>query len=112
MDANHMLLIAIVGAVQGIIIAVIGVFHTRESKRRKRLDERVDKRAKMRAEESRLSMHLASANVSLGIATALAVKEGRANGKMDSALDHAEMAQREYYAFLNKLAAQQISDDV
>jgi hypothetical protein len=102
-------LIAIIGFLQAAVVAIVGgLFHV-DSKKRKRRDEHLDARAKIRAEESYLSMRLMSANTSLTIATAIAVKENKVNGKMESALAEAEKAQRDYYDFINRTASSQMT---
>jgi hypothetical protein len=104
-------LIAVVGGIQAVIVAVVGgLFHI-ESRRHKKRDENAEARAKIRAEESRLSMKLMSANASLTIATAIAVREGKTNGKMTAALSEAEKARDEYYGFINRVAADQMTGE-
>jgi hypothetical protein len=104
-------LISVIGAIQVIVGAIITGMFRRDAKRRKAHDENMENRAKLRAEESRLSMQLMSANAGLSIATGLAVKEGRTNGKMTAALASAEQAQRDYYAFINRVASAQMTAD-
>ncbi len=70
-----------------------------------------DAQAHIRAKVNALSMGLMSANTSLTIATAIAVKEGHVNGKMDAALKSAYKAQRVYYNFINAVAAGIIVDE-
>jgi hypothetical protein len=103
------LVITVIGSIQTLAVAVIGGLFARDSKKRKLQLDDVATRALLRAEESRLSMKLLSADVSLTMATARAVKEGRANGKMDAALALAEVAEAEYYAFVNAVAAKQLT---
>ncbi|MCL2391976.1 MAG: hypothetical protein FWC66_05130 [Oscillospiraceae bacterium] len=88
------------GILQAVLIAMI----SRESKKRKVDNE-------LRAKESALSMSLQSANMSLSVATAYALKEGRVNGKMDAALKRAEPTQEAYYRHINRVAANQIVTD-
>ena len=54
-------------------------------------------------------MRLMSANTSLAVATGLALKEGRVNGKMDIALAEAGQAQADYFKFINEIAAGQMT---
>jgi len=103
--------IGVFALMQGIAVAVIAGLFKRESKKREADNAKMDQRAKTRAEESRLSMHLMSANTKLACATGLAVKEGRTNGKMDAALIDADKAQSEYYAFINRVASTQMTAD-
>jgi hypothetical protein len=95
---------------QAVIVAIIGGIFAREQRRRKGADKRVEERAELRAQESRLSMALMSAAVKLGIATALAVEEGKANGEMADAKTAAASAQKDYYDFINGVAASKITN--
>jgi hypothetical protein len=106
---DYAVMIAIIGAIQAVVVAVIVGLFNREAKNRKSFEDESEKRATQRARESLLAMKMMSANATLAIATGLAVKEGRANGKMDIAIAEAEKAQREYYNFINELASEQIS---
>jgi hypothetical protein len=103
------LAIAIMGSIQAVAVALISGPFARENKKRKSAHEHTEARAALRAEESRLSMKLISADMSLTLATAHSVKEGKVNGRMDAALAKAEEAQKEYYSFINEVAAKQIT---
>ncbi|MDL2273464.1 hypothetical protein LJC34_02815 [Oscillospiraceae bacterium OttesenSCG-928-G22] len=102
------LAIAIIGGIQAAVVALISGIFARDNKERKKMHDATEARAAIRAEESRLSMSLMSADMSLTLATARAIKEGKTNGKMDAALAAAETAQKEYYDFINSIAAKQI----
>lgn len=102
--------VAVVGLIQAVMVAVIGGFFARESKVRKKQFDKTEARASLRKEESRLAMKLMSANMGLSVATAMAIKEGQANGVMDRALLTAQEAQREYYGFVNSVAASRIEE--
>jgi hypothetical protein len=104
-------IITAVGCFQAVAVAVIGGLFARESRQRKAAQNKTEERATIRAEESGLSMRFMSASIELAVATALAVKEGKANGKMDAAVTKAEKAQTDYYAFVNRVAAAQISKE-
>ena len=101
--------IAIIGLFQAAVVAVIGGLFARDSKSRKRQLDDADVRASLRAEESRLSMKLISADMSLTMATARAVRDGKTNGEMSGALEVAERAQHDYYGFVNAIAAKHIT---
>ena len=107
------LVYAIVGGLfllaQGITVAVIAGMFDRENKKRTAENAKIEKRAARRAEESRLSMRLMSANTSLAVATGMALKEGRSNGKMDIALAEAGQAQADYFKFINSVASEQMA---
>ena len=108
---DHAIIIASFVLVQTVMVAVINGMFSREKKHRQKINESVDRRASLRAEESMLAMRMMSANTSLTIATALALQEGRTNGKMTTALVEAERAQLDYYEFINRIAAQKIGAD-
>jgi len=103
-------------AVETILIALLTAFIVRKEKQREKRDklhdkedkerrEVLDKRAELRRQESLLSMELMSANISLGIATAYAVKNDKTNGAMASALQRAEHANMDYKKFVKEAAA-------
>ena len=92
-------------------VAIIAWLLDRESKKRKAESDKLDKRAEIRVEESRLSMNLMSAIAKLTSVTAVAMKEGHTNGKMDRALADVEKAQGEYYNFINRIASKQMTAD-
>ena len=108
---RYVIALGILALLQGVTVAIIGGWFKRESKRRKTDDEEMEKRAAIRMEESLLAMSLMSAITRLSCASALALKEGRTNGKMDMALADAEKAQSEYYAFINRVASERVTAD-
>lgn len=107
---SYTVIIALLGLLQAVSVAMIVGIFGRESKKRKEQIDKVEVRAKIRAKESQLAMKLMSANTGLGLATAKAIKEGKANGDMEAALQEARATQREYYAFINQVAAEQFVD--
>jgi hypothetical protein len=54
-------------------------------------------------------MKMMSASIELGEATAIAVAGGKINGEMDNARKSAKRAREEYDAFLERVAAREIS---
>jgi len=103
-------------AVETILIAVLTAFIVRKEKKRDKRDkahdeadekrrEMLDKRAELRQRESLLSMELMSATISLGIATAHAVKNDKTNGAMASAVQRAEQANAGYSTFIKSTAS-------
>ena len=94
---------------QGITVAIIAGLFQRENKKRAADNAKIEQRAAIRAEESQLAMRLMSANTSLAVATGMALKEGRSNGKMETALIEAGKAQADYFKFINDLASKQMS---
>ena len=105
---NQAITIAFITLLQAITVAFISGLFNRESRKRKEDQSKIDQHAEMRIKENLLSMKLISANTSLTVATALAVQEGKTNGKMTAALAEAEKAQKEYYEFINSIAHQQL----
>lgn len=99
----------LISALSAILVAVFTGLFARDSRRRKSRDDEQDARAKIRAQESRLSMQLMSANVKLGIATALAVEQKKFNGEMKDARESADKAQKAYWDFINSTAAEEIT---
>jgi hypothetical protein len=108
-------------AVETVLIAFIGGYFMLQGKRRERQSKAdkeesakrqaiVEKRAEMRKQESLMTMELMYATMSLGIATANAVKNDKTNGTMDSALRCAEMANFDYDKFVRTTAAEIITD--
>ena len=105
------IIVAVIGCIQVIAVAIIGGLYSRDAKKREKDREHIEKRAKLRAKESLLSMKLMSANNSLTIVTARAVRDGKVNGEMEVALIGAENAQREYYEFVNNIASEHMAID-
>jgi hypothetical protein len=99
----------IIPALAAIVVAIIEAFAVRDRNANKRRQERIDRHAEIRAEESRLSMKMMSASIELGLATALALVEGKLNGEMKRAREKAEKAQEEYFTFVDELAARVIT---
>lgn len=99
----------LISALSAILVAVFTGLFARDSRRRKSRDDEQDAHAKIRAQESRLSMQLMSANVKLGIATALAVEQKKFNGEMKDARESADKAQKAYWDFINSTAAEEIT---
>ena len=99
----------LISALSAVLVAVFTGLFARDSRRRKSRDDEQDARAKIRAQESRLSMQLMSANVKLGIATALAVEQKKFNGEMKEARESADKAQKAYWDFITSTAAEEIT---
>ena len=68
---------------------------------------KAEKHAAIRAKENRLAMKLSDANLSLSLATELAVERGETNGEMKTAKAKAKAAQEEYDEFIHELASEQ-----
>lgn len=93
-----------------IIVALIERNNTKERKRKQSYDEECTKRAKQRAEESRLAMNMQSATLQLSVVCANALTNGHNNGNVERARKAAEEAQKAYEAFVQKLAANALSE--
>jgi ABC-type nitrate/sulfonate/bicarbonate transport system ATPase subunit len=94
---------------EAVILAVIAGLFARNSMKQKAMTKKVEERAALRQQESLLAIRLMSANVNLGIATAVSVKNNEVNGFMDTALKEAEKASEAYQTFLKEIAAKQMS---
>ena len=108
---TYAIIVAIIGLMQGIGVAVIAGLFNRETKKRKEVAAHTEKRAKLRAKESLLTLKLMSANNQLATATGRAVRDKHTNGEMEQALIIAEKAQHEYYEFINSIAAEHMAND-
>lgn len=102
--------LAIVFPVVGtIIVAIIGKNATKAQEEQKEKSEKEEERAKMRERESRLSMKMIDASLQLSIVEANALTGGHNNGNVERARAAAEAAQIEYHAFLQDIAAHEVS---
>ena len=90
----------IISGVFALLVVWIEVRATRDRKRSERF-------AAIRAKESKLSMKMQDAGLSLSIATALAVERGETNGEMKTAREKAKVAQEEYEDFVHELVSEQ-----
>ena len=105
---DKQILITAIASIETIVVAVIGGLFIRESRRNKKAYEKADAQAALRAEEGLLSMKLTSASVNLGVATAIAIRDGKTNGEVNGALKEAGEAKRDYQDFIKRVAAKQI----
>lgn len=102
--------LAIVFPVVGtIIVAIIGKNATKAQEEQKQKDDKAEEQAKMRERESRLSMKMIDASLQLSIVEANALTGGHNNGNVERARAAAEAAQIEYHAFLQEIAAHEVS---
>ena len=101
--------IAMIGLIQGVSVAVIVGLFRRESNKKNAMYAKQEERARKRERESILSMELLSANVDLGIATATAVRDGKTNGIMETALLSAGEANEKYKNFIRGVAAAEVA---
>jgi len=103
--------IALIGAAQAILLALIGAWLNRGTRKCEDALKKVEARATLRAERELLTMKLMSANMSLSAATAMAVRDGETNGEMDKALYKAKEAEEEHQHYILAIAAKQIAKD-
>ena len=101
--------LAFISAFQVVAVAIIGYFSKREAVKHKRNTESLNERAARRAAESLLAMRLMNACVELGIATAVAIHEGKSNGTMTGALQNAQNAKAAYQDFISEVAQRNIN---
>ncbi len=85
--------------ISGIFAVIVVWIEVRASRDRKRTEEC----AAIRAKESKLAMKMQDANLSLSLATAVAVERGELNGEMKTAREKARTAQEEYDDFVHEL---------
>lgn len=104
------IILGVISAASLIIVALIERNNAKERKRTQALDEECTKRAKQRAEESRLAMNMQSATLQLSVVCANALTNGHNNGNVERARKAAEEAQKAYEAFVQKLAANALSE--
>jgi hypothetical protein len=91
-----------------VLVAIIESLATLERRSAKRSQEQMKAREEARADESKLAMQMMDASLALGIATAIAVEEGKLNGEMKSAKQRAKEARENYQGFLQNIAAHQV----
>jgi len=104
------IIVAIIVLIQSVATAIIGGMISKASKRQKDSADKAEARAKERTEESRLSMKLQSASVSLSIANAVAIQSGNTNGALTGALQEAQLARLDYYNYVNGLASARMEE--
>lgn len=103
------LVIALFSPLALILVAAIEARAAKERKSDKAFKSKAERREHQRAEESRLGMKMMDASLELGVATALAVEQGKMNGEMHSARESAAEARCEYRALIQKLASDEIA---
>lgn len=100
---------AIISAVAAIVVAIIEGISLSERQKEKKANERREKLATQRAEENALSMKMNFATLQLSIVCSNALTGGHNNGNVERAKLAAQEAESEYRAYLQKIAASQIS---
>ena len=89
--------------ISGVFALLVVWIEARATRDRKQ----TERRAAVRAKESKLAMKMQDANLSLSLATAMAVERGETNGEMKTAREKAKSAQEEYEDFVHELAWEQ-----
>ena len=92
-----------------VVVAVIEAFAASERRSAKKHRERSERREAERAKENRLAMNMMAASLELGLATALAVEQGKVNGELSSARTKVRLAQEEYRTFIQEIASRQVA---
>lgn len=95
-------LCAFIAAVAAIISAVVSTTNTIRHKE-------AEKRAELRSREGRLMMDMIHANMQLSIGTAMAIKNGKANGEMKEGLEAVSECDRKYSDFLQEVTSSELS---
>jgi len=102
------MLATIISAIASILVCVLTcVFGMKQAKLKQEIEvanEATKKRGEQRKKESLLSMKLAHANTQLTVGVAYAIKNGHANGEIESGLDQVNKASAEYNEFLQEMA--------
>ena len=96
-------------AFEAILLAIITTFGSIAIYRQKVSSKKMEARAEVRQRESAISMRFMSDSLRLGVATADAVKNGKPNGKMESAVKAAEETEKEYRLFIEEMASKKIA---
>ena len=99
----------IIPAIATITVAIIEAKAAKERKQTKEQKDKEEQREQRRAEESRLSMQMMYATLSLSLVTANALTGGHNNGNVEAAKQAATAVEAEYQAFLQKVAAEQLA---
>jgi hypothetical protein len=110
--------LAIIGCIQAVAVAFLARNEKKRKARedknmaeRKAAEDEMRRRAVQRAEESLLNIQLMSASVRLGMASAIAIQEGKTNGMMTAALEEASKAESAYDVFIRRIAAKEVLND-
>lgn len=100
---------ALAAPLSAVIVAIIEwrAYQDRKALKKAREEEKI--RQQQREEESRLSMKMMSATMQLSIVSANALTGGHNNGNVEKAREEAAEAQAAYNAFLQKVAAHNIT---
>lgn len=109
LDAILRVFAIIVPAALTIIIAVLEKRAAKDRKAAEERDAKAEARAQLRERESRLSMKMLDATLQLSIVEANALVGGHNNGNVERARQAAQDAQTEYTAFLQEIAAHEVS---
>lgn len=95
-------LCALIAAASAVLCAVVS---TKNSARNKKMEHR----AELRSKENRLMLDMIHANTQLTIGTAMAIKNGRANGEMTAGLEAVKNSDEKYQAFLEEIAIEHLT---
>jgi len=96
--------IALIGALQAVVVAVIGGLFALQNKRRMREEDKHRIRSEIRAEMQEKAAELTAHSLELGIASAKALRDGKTNGEIEAALESATAASKAYESHIRKVA--------
>ena len=97
---------SVLSAAASVLTGLLLFYFQRQQRRR---DERAARQAERRKRESLLSLEMMSANNQLSYALAMAVRRGRPNGEVETALEAYNEAKAAYDHFKAELAAEQMN---
>ena len=88
---------ALIAASAAVVSAVVTTRHTRTNKE-------IEKSSELRSVESRLMLNMVYANMKLSVGTAVAIKNGKANGELTDGLEAVKRCEEKYSEFLQGIA--------
>lgn len=95
---------AVIAAAATIICAVIAAENRKDGEQRKKQEERQEELARERTKEAYLQLAMIAAISDLTVGVALALKNGRTNGEVETGLAAVRQAKLEYTKYLEELA--------
>lgn len=103
------IILALAAPLSAVIVAIIEwrAYNDRKTMKKAKAEEAL--RQGQKEEESRLAMKMMFATMQLSIVSANALTGGHNNGNVEKAKEEADEATKEYNAFLQKVAAHNIT---
>ena len=90
------------------IAAIAAVLSAAVSARADRRSKNSESMSEMRRRENLLMMDMIHANIRLSVGTAAAIKNGRANGELESGLEAVSRCDEKYNEFMREIAIERI----